>query len=205
MQKSKNISFLLLLFTIYYLLSGHANAQTPTATDSGLRDTIKKQVAEELSQIKKAVTKKAYVGSISAKLDATVTIANLKNQSRQATVTTDTAIKLATGKDGTPADLKVGDFVIAMGDVDGSGLMTAKRLIVTPRPPEDKRQVLFGTVTKTASGSLTLEHPDKKTITLKISSITKYSAKSKFTDIKIGTKLIFVADSASALLIHLIP
>ena len=192
------ITSTLILFYSYTLTS----AQTPTTS---IRDQVKQQVADELSQIKNTISKKAYVGSIASKVDATITITNLKNQPRTATVTTDTAIKLSGGKDGTPADLKVGDFVIAMGDADNTGQLTAKRLLVVSKPAEDKRRVLSGTVTKISSSSLTLETSDKKSETLKISSVSKYTAKSKLSDIKVGTKLVLVASDTTLLLAHLLP
>lgn len=185
-----------------FILTPLSGAQSPTTS---LRDQVRDQVTEELSAIKNNVSKKGYVGTISAKVDATITITNLKNQARQATVTTDTAIKLAGGKDGTPADLKVGDFVIAMGDVDGQGLMTTKRLIVAAKPAEDKRQILLGTVTKISPNSLTLETLDKKTSTLKITAVTKYTNKKKNTDVKADSKVVIVADATTVLLLHLLP
>lgn len=195
--KITTISALLLCCSATLALS-----QSPTTT---LRDQVRDKVTEELSAIKNNVTKKGYVGTISAKVDATITITNLKNQARQATVTTDTAIKLSGNKDGTPADLKVGDFVIAMGDVDGQGLMTTKRLIVAAKPTEDKRQILSGTVTKISPSSLTMETLDKKTSTFKITAVTKYTNKKKNTDVKVDSKIVIVADTTTALLIHLLP
>lgn len=181
-----------------------AQSPSPTASSSGnIRDAVKQKVSEELANIKQAVAKRAYVGTISAKSELTLTITNLKNQSRTATVTTDTTIKLTGGKDGTPADLKVGDFIIAMGDVDSNGVLTTKRLLVIAQPETDNRDSVFLTITKVSASALTGENLKKETWTIKLTSAAKA------TDVKVGSKIVAVgtvsASTLSANLIHLLP
>lgn len=184
--------------------SALVSAQSPTSTT--IRDTVKQQVESELNQIKSATSKKAYVGTVTAKADGILTITNLQNQSRSATLTTDAAIKLTGGKDGTPADVKTGDFIIAMGDADGQGMLTVKRLIVTSKPAVDKRAVYFGTIAKASASSLTLTSTDGKDVTLKLLGSTKYTGTTKAADVKAGSKVATIASSTStALFIHLFP
>lgn len=198
----------LTLLVAFLLVTNVALAQTPSPTS--IRDAVKKQVDQELSTIKQAVAKKAYVGSISAKSDLSLTITNLKNQSRTATVTADSTIKLVGGKDGTPKDLKVGDFVIAMGDADSAGVLTVKRLLVIAAPPEDKRATVMVTVTKVASSTLTVEDAKKTAWTIKTSSTTKYTGETKSANIKVGSKIIATgsvsaANTLTTSFIHLLP
>ena len=188
------------------LLTASLLAQTPSSTGSAIREAVKEQVAA----IKTAVAKKAFVGTISAKADATVTVTNLKNQSKTAVITGDTVIRLTGGKDGTFADLKVGDFVIAMGDVDSQGTLTTKRLLVIAKPGADKRRALTGRVTDTSSSTLTIETLKKEIITIKVTSATTITNKNKLSDIKVGSKIVAVglptlAESTfTAKLLHLI-
>ena len=175
-----------------------------TATPGSIRDAVQKKVAEELNAIKNEVKKRAYLGTISAKSDATITITTLRNTTRTATVTPDTTIKLAGGADGTSADIKTGLFVLAMGDADGTGTLTAKRILVISKPAEDKRRAVFGSVTKVTSTTITL-----KDWTIKLSSTTKYTGKTKLSDIKVGSKVIIVGTVTSdknltAKLVHLL-
>lgn len=189
------------------LLTASLLAQTPSSTTSAIREAVKEQVAA----IKTAVAKKAFVGTISAKADATVTVTNLKNQSKTAVVTGDTVIRLTGGKDGTFADLKVGDFVIAMGEVDSQGTLTTRRLLVITKPGADKRRALTGRVTDTSSSSLTIETLKKEIITIKVTSDTTITNKNKLSDIKVGSRVVVVglptlAESTfTAKLLHLIP
>ncbi len=172
-----------MIFT--FLLTASLLAQAPTATDSAIRQAVKDQVAA----IKTAVAKRAYVGPISAKSEASITITNMANLARTAVVAGDATIKLIGGKEGTFADLKVGDFVIAMGDVDSQGTLAAKRLLVIAKPTPDKRQILSGRVTDTTTASFTLETTKKETWTVK-------SAKVK--DLKVGGRVAVVGTSPTA-------
>ena len=178
-------------------------AQSPTP--SSIRDAVQKKVTEELAAIKNEVKKRAYLGTISSKSDATITITTLRGATRTATVTPDTTIKLTGGADGTPADLKVGLFTLVMGDADGNGTLTAKRILVISKPVEDKRRAVFGTVTKVTSTTISL----KENWAIKLSSTTKYTGKTKFSDIKVDGKIIAVGTVTSdrnltAKLIHLL-
>lgn len=190
----KNLVFVIFILSTSNLAISNIHAQSPTES---IRDSVKKQVDEELSQIKKAVAKKGFVGSISAKSDGTLTITNLQGSSRQAAVTADATIKLQNGKDGTPADLKVGDFVISMGDVDSANFMTVKRLLVIAKPTDDKRVTIFGTVTKATTSTLTIETLDKKAYSVKVQASTKYTGKTKTTDVKVDGKVIILGTTTS--------
>src|SRR3989344_2753578 len=94
-----------LLFLGIWLLVIAAPIAAQTATPGSIRDAVQKKVAEELAAIKNEVKKRSYLGTITSKSDATITITTLRNTTRTATVTTDTIIKLSGGKDGTLADL----------------------------------------------------------------------------------------------------
>ncbi len=184
--------------------------QAQTAVPTGIiRGSVKEKVAEELSRIKQAVTRKGYVGSVTGKTDATLTLVNLKNQTRTVTLTPDATIKLANSKDGTISDIKTNDFVIAMGDADSQNNMTAKRILVLASPPNDKRAVHYGAITKLGTNALTLKTL-KETLEVKISAGTKYNEKYKFSDLKTDTKIVLIAttgtnNSLTALRIQVLP
>jgi hypothetical protein len=200
----KHLFVLLPVFTSF-LITSQVMAQTSSESAQVLRDSVKQKVEEELSQIKKAVSKKAFLGTITAKSEATVTINSYRNEQRQALVTTDSTIKLKNGKDGTLKDLTAGDYILIMGDVDSQNLMTAKRLLVITAPTEDKRKLTFGKVT--ASGStITIESSAKDSLIAKLSSasvITKVasgkSVKAKTTDIKTGDMVIAISKPGTQL------
>lgn len=184
-------------------------AQTSSPSANPIRDAVKEKVQQELDQIKKAVAKRGFVGTITAKSDSTLTLTNLKSQPRTVAVPADTTIKLSGGKEGTFADLKVDTFILVMGDVDSQNVMTAKRLLVLAKPVPDKRKAVLGTVTKTSSSSLSVTTVTKDALTVKITSATAYTAKTKLANIAVGDKVVVVGTSTdsttlSALLVHLL-
>ncbi len=201
--KFKIYPVLILLFTFYILHSVPAFAQTASDSADQLRNSVKQKVSEELAQIKQDISKKAFVGSISSKTEATVNLVNYAGQNRSALVTTDTAIKLKDNSDGTPADLKTGDYILVMGDVDGSGNMTAKRLLVIASPPAEKRQAVWGMVTSIGNTiKLTTSTGDNFTGRL-FSDTTVTTTKNgkpatlKSTDVKIGSLVVIIAKPAA--------
>jgi hypothetical protein len=174
-----------------------ASAQSPTATDSAtiIKDKIREKVDEELNAIKKAIAKRSYVGTISSISDLTVSIKSLTDATKTITIATDSTIKLASGKEGTIKDLKVNNFIIAMGDADSNGVLTAKRVVVTSKSPTDTRKTIYGTVTKTSATQLNLTTPAKTEIIIKTTSETKFSTQSKITSLKqiaIGDQVVAV-------------
>ncbi len=184
-------------------------AQSPTSAD--LRNAVQQQVQQELSNIKQAVAKKGFVGNISAKTDASLTLTNLKNQSRTVVVSGDTTIKLLNGSEGTIADLKTNDFILVMGNVDSQNKMTASRLLVIKQPETDKRDTKFGAVTKVSASTLNIGD-----LTIKVSSTTDYTTtadgkvtKGKLADIKVGSKIVATGSVTTTTLtatsVHLLP
>lgn len=203
--------FFLLTFSILFLaLGSKVSAQSPSPTGTSIRDSIKQQVTEELKEIKQAVSKRAWLGTITSKTETGFVMTTHLGQTKNVTITTDTTIRLTGSKDGTLTDLKVNDYILVMGNVDGAGNMTAIRLLVVTKPNEDKRKTIMGTVTAVTTSSLTLETISKESWTVKLSSAVKYNDKVKSTDIKVGAKIIVLgtttgATGMTAKFVHLFP
>lgn len=177
------------------ILSSFLIAQA-TSTPSAIRDAVKDQVAAEVANIAKTKVKRAYVGTITSKTEAGFVMTNHKNEVRNITTTAEAVIKNG-AKDLTLKDLKVGDFVIAMGEADSKNNLLAKRILIVTKSPEDKRKTLVFTVTKTSASSLTVENLKKETWTLKITSDTLFTGKTKLSDIALGDKIAVVGSLAS--------
>ena len=202
-------AFFLITYTLTLFYSpALVVAQSPTATS--IRDSVKKQVDEELAMIKNSVSKRAYLGTIVSKSDATITLTTPASATRTVTITTDSTIKLTGGKDGTIADLKEGTTVLAMGDADAEGKLTAKRLLVIPAPLPDKRRAIFATVTKVTVSQLAVINNNEQVWTIKLTSATKYTGKTKASDIKTDSNVVVVGtesatnNTLTARLIHLV-
>lgn len=210
MTKSKIFYFVITGCLVFGVFAWPVSGQTVTP-GSTIRDSVKTKVDEQLAQIQKAVAKKAFLGEITVKSDAQLTLTTFSGQTRSVTVSLDTVIKLAGNKDGTPADLKVKDYVLVMGDVDSQNNMTAKRLLVVTKPETDKRRAIMGTVTKSTVSSITLVTLNtKETWTIRLTSTTGYTAKTKASDVKVDTRIVTLGtvtgtNTMNALVIHLVP
>jgi hypothetical protein len=192
-----NLKFLLPL-TLTLTLATPVFAQTATP-DASLRDSVKQKVNEELAQIKQSISKKAFLGEVTGKSEATLTLTSYANQTKSVLVSTETSIKLKNGKDGTPIDVKPKDYILVMGDVDGVGAMVAKRLLIISAPATDTRKVVFGNYSDL-------------TATAKVTSTTTYTkvdagkvVKAKSTDFKATSQVIAVTKSTTITSLHLLP
>lgn len=167
-----------------------AKINSPASSPSpATQSATQAAVLQAVAAIKNTTTKRGFVGTISAKDTAAITITNLKNQSRTAIIVGDTTIKLVNGSEGTFADLKPGNFVIAMGYVDSQNSLATSRLLVIAKPAPDKRLVLSGRITDTAAAAFTLETAAKEA----------WTVKSKTTDLKVGNRVAIVGTSSTAL------
>lgn len=186
---------ILIVFTLLLFYSP-ALVLAQTATGSAIRNAVQEKVVAELANIKKTLTKKGFVGNVTAKTASGFTLTNLKNQPRNVTVPGDAVLRSA-NKDITLADIKVNDFVIAMGDADTNNDMTAKRVLVTTKSEEDKRRSFIFVITKTSTSSLAVENLKKETQSVRISSDTNYTTKTKLADLKVGDKIAVIGTLAS--------
>lgn len=178
------------------LLTATLLAQTPTATESPILNAVQKSVAETVENIRKTATKKAYVGTISSKTETGFDMSNLKKGTRSVTVTAETTIKKGAAE-LTFKDLKSSDFVIVMGDADSRNIMTAKRILVIDRGAEDKRKTMIFTITKAGTTSLGVENLKKEAWSVRLSTDTQYTAKTKLANLDVGDKIAVIGTAAS--------
>lgn len=168
-----------------------------TSTPSAIRDAVKEQVAAEVASIANTKVKRAYVGTITSKTEAGFVMTNHKNETRNITTTAEAVIKNG-AKDLTFKDLKIGDFVIAMGDADAKNNLLAKRILVVTKSPEDKRKTMIFSVTKATPTTLSVENLKKEAWTVKVTSDTSFTGKTKVADLVAGDKIAVVGSLASS-------
>ncbi|MBI4035015.1 MAG: hypothetical protein HY381_01300 [Candidatus Chisholmbacteria bacterium] len=223
--------FLILASSIYYLSSSPAHAQ---ATDSAtpvppqlVEENIKKRLdrvveekATESGQIlaEKTLLKKAYVGTLKDIANQTLTL-ETKLTTRQVSVSGTTTFVQDPGRKPLKAsDLELGKTIIAMGFVNGTGVMEARRIVVLSEPPSvPSRQVYLATITEinTAKNRLTFTTtPDQQTTTVNLTSQTTITsgssqAKAAAADLGPDTKILIVTTqdktgNLTTLLLHLL-
>lgn len=149
---------------------------TPTETDEkikGIRDTVKEKVKEQIDEIRKD-TRKAFVGTVSKVADQSL---SLDTKSGPQVIKTDDETEMVdeNRKEIGLEDIKLEDNLIALGYLDENGLLEAKRVVLTPEPEEDKREIAAGSVADISKESLliTLKNENKvKTYTIMVNNKT---------------------------------
>lgn len=213
-------------FAYCLLLAPVALAQSPTPEPTAgeeISQEIKEKVQERIEAITETKLRKAaYFGNISDLSGSVITVNTKKGEK---TVKTDEETKFI-GKSNQEiklADLKIGNFVIAMGNLDPSGSFLGKRILVLAKQPEiaPARLAVHGKVVDISQEEkiISLKHlkqdlayeieiNDKTTITKKVG---EKIAKVKFEDIEIGDRLVAIGTkekengTITASIVHVIP
>lgn len=217
-----------ILLTIFLLaiVSAPVWAQSPTATPSGqddskikdIRDAVKEKVKEQIDKIKQGKPK-AYAGKITEVGEASITL-NTQSGEKQVLISDQTKIFDKNKKEITLAQLKVGDFVIAMGFPTDNAL-DGRRIVVSPQPKISQKEAVFGRVTDISEENILTIKNEKKNITYMVETdsktvITKKVnnnvAKVNFEMIKLDDRVVAVGTVTeneekiiTAKLIHVIP
>ncbi len=199
-----------------------ASGQTPSGEPT-IDPDIQEKVEERLQKVLTAQTepKRAFYGKITD-INSVLELQTSQG-SNQVKIDTETTIIDQAKKEIEKADLEIDSYVIAMGYLDESGVLNAKRVLVTqPKPRLPDLQVIFGEVTDKSS--------DEKIFTVKnfnqgavyqveVTTKSKLSQKVEgeietitFDDLKIGDKLVTIgtaseqdSHSLSAKTIYVLP
>jgi len=195
-----------------------------------IRDQVREKVQGRIQEIKEKGSQKAYVGEILKIENLQIT---LESQKGSREITLDEKAKIIGPKKESfePEDLKVGEQIIGMGNVDTegppngeAGKMIAKRIVVVPQLSELplSRRAIYGQVSEIDKDPkiLTLIHPQKEEtiFQVKITKDTKVTKKLegkmqnvKFADVEIDDRLAAVGtwdeenEILTAKIIHIIP
>jgi len=215
MQKKQ---FLIPLITTIYLslfiyshspIYAASNLATPSASssaspsamsDDAITENIKKRLQESLAEESGAIptlsSARAYIGVIKDVIKDTVIIED-KSGKKDIKLQADTDILRTPGNATIKTDdIRIGDYVIAIGYPDGEETLTGRRLIVSidPIKPPEKTTGL-GKITKINKNSLTLNMSDKdQVIYTTIKTIYKSAVGTiELADLAVGDTLIYTA------------
>ncbi len=128
---------------------------SPNASDtSDIRAKVAQDVANTLNR------PKAYIGTVTDITDSTVQIKTMGSEIKQISVKTDnTAVinsKGTTQKTVKITDIAIGDFIVAMGYVNGNSVLVAQRILITNPVTEPKITVNIAKVASTTKKALTV-------------------------------------------------
>lgn len=161
MKRIKNAEFrmknLVIIFCISFLtlnsaLLTHVSAadSSPSADIKTKLDALKKEIASKAAKLKTEVDRKlkdkAYIGKIKSKTDTSLTV-SVKSGTKIVTINQDTVFESdVKGKKFSQKIMKEEDYIGALGDIDETGVLTAKKIILLPEPPNLPKSYLWGQI-----------------------------------------------------------
>ncbi len=134
-----------------------------TATDESNTksnlEVIRERVMEEISS--KSLKKLAYVGTITDINSGSIQIKSLEGDIKQLSLSDDASFvnTLKNNIEVKQNDLAIGDFIVAMGIVNGNKVLDTKRILISKMYPENTyttEEIEISTLTRTKINDLTL-------------------------------------------------
>lgn len=172
MRKATVIIGVLLAFLLpvaYNLSPVYANDSTPSADIKAKLEELKKEIASKAAQLKQIVDRKlrdkAYIGKVKSKSTNSLTLA-ADSGPKIVSLNQDTIFKSnVKGKTKfSQKTLAEEDYISALGDTDETGVLIAKKIILTPPPSDTQKAYLWGQVISVSDNLVTLKSADSKNI-----------------------------------------
>jgi hypothetical protein len=128
---------------------------SPNASDtSDIRAKVAQDVANTLNR------PKAYIGAVTDITDSTVQIKTMGSEIKQISVSTEgTTVVNSKGtvsKTVKTTDIAIGDFIVAMGYINGNSVLAAQRILITNPVTEPKITANIAKVTSVTKKVLTV-------------------------------------------------
>lgn len=201
------IAFLLSIVNSQFLTSPvYAVDSTPSADIKAKLEQLKKEIASKAALLKQEITKKlsdkAYIGKVSTKTDASLTIttiSGLKNIKINQDTIFESNIKAKTKF--SIKTLSPDDYIAALGDIDESEVLIAKKIVLLPPPAGNAKTVLWGQIISSSDKLLTLKDKDLKTHAVSIEDLKS----AKLNDFVIITGILGKNDIFQSKFVHTIP
>ena len=131
---------------------------SPNGQASGTSD-IRKKVAQDVANTMSQP--KAYIGTVTDITDSTVEIKTKASEIKQISANSETTNVInstgTTSKTVKTTDIAIGDFIVAMGYVDGNSVLTAQRILITNPVTDPKITVNYAKVVSVTKKALSVK------------------------------------------------
>lgn len=174
----KRIAFSLLLFLFlqlyaipYTLYPTYAADSTPSADIKAKLEELKKEIASKAAKLKQEVNNKlkdrAYAGKVKAKSDQSLTLA-ASSDPKIISINQDTEYvsKIKSRAKFSQKNIQDEDFIAALGDIDETGVLIAKKVILLPTPNLQLKTYLWGQVIAISDKLVTIKNRENKNIAI---------------------------------------
>lgn len=167
------MGFLLLLLNTYYFIPNtvHAADSTPSADIRVKLEELKRAIASKAATIKLEVDKmlkdKTYIGKVK-NISSTNLKLETKNGLKVVNISQDTQYASDVSKKRYSQKLITEeDYLAALGNVDDTGALVSRKIILLPTPNPEAKTYLWGQIINISDKSITLkDRSSKKTVVL---------------------------------------
>lgn len=179
---------LIACYLLFVTLPTYAADSTSSGGIADKLEQLKQDIASKASALRKEITQKlenkAFVGIVKTKSDNSLTLA-AKAGTKIVSINQDTQYQDTTKKQKnfTLKTLKEEDNIAGLGDLDDTGVLVAKKVVLLPTSNSKQKTILWGQIISTSDKLITIRDKDSKTISLNVGSSTKIQ--------KEGAKLTF--------------
>ncbi len=204
MYKKVLLISIIALFTLFIV---HRPSTIPFVHADEATDNLKKRLQESIDsvgddpRVVPQFTPRAYIGVVKDVIKDTVIIQD-KDGKKDLKLQSDTTILRTPGNVIIkPENIRIDDYIIAIGYPVGDDVLTARRLILSVDPIKPPAKVSsLGTISKIGKSSLTLQTSGQEQIVAITSkTIFKSSVGSiELTDLALGDTLIYTATVAQS-------
>ncbi|MBI4035947.1 hypothetical protein HY383_03275 [Candidatus Daviesbacteria bacterium] len=174
----------MLLFTFYilhftfYISSASALDSTPSADIRAKLEELKKEIASKAAKLKQEVNRKlrdkAYTGTVKSASETTLTLA-ASSGPKVININQDTLFENETKskkKFTSWESISQEDYLAALGDIDETGVLTAKKIILLP-PTIESKTFLWGKIVSISDELVTLKSKDSKNIAASLPDLSE--------------------------------
>lgn len=171
-----SLIFLLLSTVTCTLYPTYAAESTPSADIKAKLEELKKEIASKAAKLKQEVNQKlkdkAYIGKVihpasggKTKSAESLTLAATSGP-KIVSLNQDTLFesKLKSRKKFSPKDILEEDFIVALGDIDETAVLTAKKVILLSPPQDEPKTHLWGQVIAMSDDLITIKNRDNEQV-----------------------------------------
>lgn len=174
-----SLCLLFLLSTVTCNLStAQAAESSPSVEVKQKLEQLKQEIASKAAKLKLEIssklTNKVYIGVIKSVSPTSITLATKVN-TKIVTINQDTLFKDTKNirKKINLSGLKEEDYIVALGDIDDTEVLTAKKIILLPQAAKEEKQktILWGKIVSVSDKLIAIKDKQAKTISVTTSKI----------------------------------
>ncbi len=178
MDNGKLKIIILILILFFSTPKAQALEGSPSADIKVKLEELKKQIASKAAKLKQEVNNKlknrAYAGEVKTKLDSSLTLTT-KTGPKIVNLNQDTVFEsnIKSKTKFSQKSISEEDYLVALGDIDEQGVLTAKKIILLTKPKGVKKTFLWGQIISISDELLTLKDKNLKSIAFSVSDSPK--------------------------------